>query len=76
MKTPGQRLYEHLSTPMIAMVPYHKRQFATSADIVLVRNEEHVPWEFLYAHRRQMYEEQAQTHWFTNQSSSPKVPTA
>jgi hypothetical protein len=65
VKTPGQRLYEHLSPPTIAMVPYHNRQFATSRDIVLVPNDKHVPWEFLYEHRRQSYEEQAKTHWFT-----------
>ncbi len=68
--TKGQKLYEYLRPKYTPMVPWHKRRFATREDIVLVPNENHVGWQFLTAKSKAEYEEQAKTHWFTNQEAS------
>lgn len=45
--TNGQKLYEHKHPTHHAMVPFDRRHFATAEDIVMVKNEDHVPWRFL-----------------------------
>ncbi len=60
--TNGQRLYEHKNPPTIPMVPYIGRMFATRDDIVYVKNENHIPWQFLTAKAKQSWEVSAEGH--------------
>lgn len=63
MKTNGQRLYEHKSPKHFEVVDVADRRFATSADVRVMKNENHVPWEFLTEKSRQGWERTAQGHY-------------
>lgn len=59
--TNGQLLYEHYFPTHVAMVPFANRQFATVADIVMVKTE-HPSWHFLSEKVKASYEERAKLH--------------
>lgn len=62
MKTRGQQLYEYKSPPMLRVVRFDQRHFATSADAFLVPNERHVPWNLITEQSRQSWERSAVHH--------------
>jgi hypothetical protein len=62
-KTRGQRLYEHKNPTHIAVVPFEGRKFATSADIMMMPNDNHTPWPFLSARCREGWERSADGHY-------------
>ena len=66
-KTPGQMLYEQLCPQQIAVIPLEKRIFATSADILMVKNPKfHAPWHLLTQRCRESYEQRAKGHHLVN----------
>lgn len=72
MKTPGQRLYEHHHPPMIRVVRFEGRKFATAADSFLVPNPaEPTPWRFITKACQETYERQAVGHhMFSNEGTN------
>ena len=62
MKTKGQRLYESKSPPMLRVVLFEGRRFATEADVMLLPNSNHIGWEYLTQRYRDGWEKSAEGH--------------
>ncbi len=63
MKTFGQRLYEYENPEYIEVIRWKDRTFATSKDILLVKNPaDPTPWRFLTKGAQEKYEQRAKGH--------------
>jgi hypothetical protein len=60
MKTKGQRLYEYKSPVYYNVVEFYGRRTAT--DAFMVKNERHVPWQFLTQSCKDGWEDTARGH--------------